>query len=503
MNTGENLPDSSHTQPGRSLDLAFCVCALAALLPIWTVKYLPMTDLPQHAAQIFMWSHINDPGLRLRDTYELNWFTPYLLGYATVGVLGWLMPLFVALKVVITLSVLGTPAALRHLLRTADANQWWSLLGFPAAFGFSFYWGFLNYLVAIPLGLLFLALVVRHGRSPSKRTSTLVATSALLLLVAHVLVLGICGLAACCIVIANTSSRRERMLRLLPLAAPVLLVGAWSVTTRARESQVSVPTVWNVGLFRIFELPALIFAVPDRQQAVAAFGLAVGLAVIAGGRVARQRWRWLPLVATLVVFLLAPHRGFGTYFLYQRFAVWVLLFGVLAIDADGKGLLRQKLFHVSLALLVVVWLMALAVRHQAVDVDARQFDGLLTKMEPNKRVLSLSFLRENERVIGAPFLHFPAWYQAEKGGVLGFSFAVFFPEIVRYRPGHAPRMTMHLEWEPQLFQWARDGDYDYFVVHAATDLGRVLFARANAPVTLELQAGRWWLYRKRVPGGRE
>ena len=60
----------------RLLSLAAC-CVLAAV-PFLSVQFAPITDLPQHLAQIrLLHETIADPD----GPYRIQWLTPYLLAY--------------------------------------------------------------------------------------------------------------------------------------------------------------------------------------------------------------------------------------------------------------------------------------------------------------------------------------------------------------------------------------------------------------------------------------
>ena len=154
---------------------AFIACSIAALVPLWTVKYLPMVDLPQHLAQVAIWMHIKDPAWGFGEQYGLNFMSPYLLGYVLIRVAAVFFDLDVAAKLVISVAVLGTPLALHRLLVRCGGDRWWSLVGFLLAFGFGFYWGFLNYILAVPLGLLLLAESHEFRRCPSAKNGAIVA----------------------------------------------------------------------------------------------------------------------------------------------------------------------------------------------------------------------------------------------------------------------------------------------------------------------------------------
>ena len=88
------------------------------------------------------------------DAYRVNWFTPYLLGYAVARGFAELVGVVAALKLVLSVAGLVTKyAAVRLLLRIVGAERWLALFAFPFFFMNAFYWGFLSFLAAVPVGL--------------------------------------------------------------------------------------------------------------------------------------------------------------------------------------------------------------------------------------------------------------------------------------------------------------------------------------------------------------
>jgi hypothetical protein len=74
-----------------SWGLLLIASALAAI-PVWLSTYPPMTDLPQHAAQVALLRNLHNPAFRFSGLFWINWFTPYLLSdlllYAITSVPG-------------------------------------------------------------------------------------------------------------------------------------------------------------------------------------------------------------------------------------------------------------------------------------------------------------------------------------------------------------------------------------------------------------------------------
>jgi len=235
---------------------AFAACSLAALGVLWIPKYLPLADLPQHAAQIAIWKHIDDPAFGFGDVYQLQYFTASVLGYGLARAFVEVCSVLAAMKLVLTLAVLGLPWSLWRLLDVTGGDRWWALSGFPLAFGFSFLWGFFNYIVALPLGILYLAFVIEYALAPSRRRAVVLAGFTTLLLGAHLIVFALCGLSAAVLIGLSARDFRSALVRLSPLAIGGFVALLWM--SRYRTSHVGVPDVFRYGMNRLEEAPALL-----------------------------------------------------------------------------------------------------------------------------------------------------------------------------------------------------------------------------------------------------
>ena len=101
-----------------------------------------------------------------------------------------------------------------------------------------------------------------------------------------------------------------------------------------------------------------------------------------------------------------------------------------------------------------------------------------------------------------PFIHLPAYVQAERGGWLSFHFAVWGASPVQYRspdePGAVvpPPVMTRWEWKPQVFDLKKQGAFfDWFLVRQGRSSDYIF----SADPTIERvdHQGSWWLYRRR------
>lgn len=484
--------------------LLLIAASLLATIPVWLASFPPMVDLPEHAAQIALLHNLHNPGFRFADLFWVNWFTPYLLGYILVYAFTPLLGIVTATKLVVAVAVAAVPVATALLARETGADRYWALLTIPAMYGFSYGWGFLNFLVAAPIGLLFLVMFMRHTRKPSLRGSAYVALFSILLFFSHALTYLLLGAIAGSYALLETGRLRKAATAVAPVSAAVPLAMLWYFRTMA-DSGTKDPVVWGLNWFstadphtwggrvsgffpRLLGLWSPLFCL--------LFGLAlVALPFLAGARLSRRLGVWAPLAVCVGVMLFGPTGGHSGWALSQRFAVFALPFFVIGLD---KSPVRRPVWRAATVFLLLAWitiLISITVRY---DAEAKGFKQILAAMQPNERVLSLMFVQHMKGSPAPVFVHYPAWYSATKQGVVDMNFAVFPVALVRYGPAvPSPNPTVS-EWHPDTFRWEewRGGTYRYFVVHAPVDLGYRLFGWAPCPVSLIAHSDNWWLYEK-------
>jgi hypothetical protein len=484
----------------RAFWIVFASCCVLSLFLIWGFRYLPMTDLPQHAAQLSILVHYNDLAYDFQRQFELNWTTPYLLSFA----LAWPfvgLGIVPALKVLISLAIIGFPASFLWLCGVLKRSPWWSLLGFPLAYNFSFYFGFLTFILTIPLALIQIGLTLRYVEQPSFKGGLRIAIIGVLLYPAHGLLFAMCLGLTCAMLALSSPTIKTAISRQLLMLPSVLFAVAWGRFAWKAGSSVHHADVWHITLDRLWDLPGLLLGYGKIDVLASAVGLLL-LAIpwLAGSRFSSQKVRWIPLLAVLVAYAFFPFKLRGVSFLNQRFAVFVLPFVLLATEVK-KPLVRPSLVRLIQGSAVACWLFLLCARFYGFDVEAKSFNTVMAHMPTAPKVRPLIFRPDSEFIPGGvPYLHFPVYIQAEKGGVTGFSFAIFYSTFAHYRPEFPSPMNYDEEWQPQRFSWANEHKkYDTYVVRAPINPAPMLFRGARTPIYLVAQQGWWWVYQSKQP----
>jgi hypothetical protein len=475
--------------------LAFSVCAVASAFPFLVTHRLPMTDLPQHAAQLTIWQHYHDACYGFDQQYELNWFTPYLIGYFIVRFFGLFLTLHAALKLTVFACILAIPLTMRMVTRRAGVDSWIALLGFPLAFGYSFHWGFLTTMVAVPIGIVFVCLAFDYAREQTVSRTIWLTMVATLLLLAHALIFVACMAAGAAVLVGHLRLPKRLALALIPFVLPSVILLLWQQHVSI-DARVQVPTLWDVNVFRVWRFFSyLLSGVTKNTEALMGISFFLGTALL-GLKPSRNLYRWAPAMVLCLLFFVVPMRLYSITFVYGRLAVLFAIFLVLGFEKRPM-LMRPLLARGALMALVLGWLFVLTVRSASFGTESQDFDRLIDQIPTNRKVLFLTYDRESEAVPGTPYLQWGAYYQVRKGGLISWSFANNFQMVVRYFPGVEMKTTKGLYLDPRRFKWGTtDSEYEFFVARANYDPGGELFRSTSEPVKLIAQIGMWWLYRR-------
>ena len=493
-----SLFESLNTALSLRNDRLFLAILLLSLAPLWIGSYLPMVDMPQHAAQITALREIWSGNPLFTQLFEINWFTPYLLGYMLLAAVDAVLPITVATQLLVSASVLAIPLLTARLLRAVGADERWKWLAIPCSFGFAFYWGFLSFLVAAPLALVFLIQTVRYASQPTLRSALGIALFANVLFFCHIIVLGFASLIA----FGYLAGRQYRnpkalVLQSLPYAAVLPLLVVWFVVTMRSESSVQDGyTIYGLVRERFTQLllqPAGHEILMPFLTPLITAGVLL-LPPLAGCSFSRKPERWLPLVLGFAVFMIAPSYVFTTAYFFQRLGVFLVPLWLMMWDSPrGEG---RRLDWAAIGI-VLLWSFTTIGRFAAFARETETFRDVVAHVPPGSRVASMPYENLSYLFATPVYLNFGAWYGATGRGIVDFNFADFISQLVRYRKDAGERITEQLAWEPLRFDWQAHGGarYDYFIVKARYDVAEAIFKDHRGAVELVTRSGWWWLYR--------
>ncbi len=197
--------------------------SVALALPCLAYRYLPMVDLPQHEAIVSILRHLHDRDYGFDSYYRWApagtlYIAPYLAGYA----LSHVMSIPAAMHVVVFCSVLAYPVGIILCLRALERPAYLGLLAIPFVYNQSFFWGFVNFNLAIGLSIIALSFLI-GGWSPRKA----VFFALLSFVIAATHVYGLVLLGSYMVIWLLLGERKAAVRRLVALIPTALTLVLW------------------------------------------------------------------------------------------------------------------------------------------------------------------------------------------------------------------------------------------------------------------------------------
>lgn len=492
-------------------EIGLALLVVASAIPIWLPQWLPLQDLPQHLAAIRVISDFSHVELQFAQFFELNFLqTQYVGYYGAVWLLSSVFEVDVANRIFLTIALAATPYSMRYLLAKLGRPPGLTLFVFPLLFNTFLLLGFLNFIAAIPLMLLGMGLAARLHHEYSRGAAIGLAITGLGCFLMHVIPFAFLAVAGGLLGVRDSIAATFK--RWLPLLPAGLLSVAWTLLSPAGGS--TTEAMGDGGRFlpwleALRDLPDWLTNLTPQthdERLLVYYGLIL-VATIALGVGVDQRdgsgeRRRYPLAQRVGV--LSPLALLG-YFALPISYDWIwpisprfaLLGLVLLIPAIPMP--RKWPAYVLGALLTVVSLSNfhhITEQFQAYSQEeVGDLQQALDEIPRGKRVAGLIFDRGSKHVRFSPFIHSVAYYQAQRGGAVMFTFADFPQSPFRFREdSRPPRVEPRWEWTPQKVDPREELDwYDYVLVRGGP--GRI--AQQQQSFSLQYEGARWSVWKRR------
>ncbi len=518
----------------RPLDALTVVVALVAVgytlgYPFFVTTYPPITDLPFHGAQTSILRHYFDPAWHFEEQFTLHPIeVPYVSMYALGVLFSMVMPIAWATKATAFVMLLLLPTGLAVLFHGMKKSPLLGLMGLGLAWGNLTHWGFLNFMGAIGLFAMAVGFTLLLVDRPSRSRSIGLALTLLAVFFTHIYrfpfaLLSVVGAA----VIVYPATRRLKPV-LLPLVPSIMVFAVWRLV---RQQDLAAETKIGFAPERVAEIPQHLFnvffakaGVEEAEIVSRMEGAFIVLLVVCTtmffwqDRHRRRTGRelfWgfavtlLPLVLAagyLVTYLTLPMRIGLWWYVYPREITTAVFIG-LAVMPDLPKQWWLKLPAVA-AIAFVTGEMGFFIARQwhAFDATTRDFVAVKEHIVRAPKLMYLVFDHTGSSKRNTPYIHLPAWVQAEKGGWLSFHFIGWNHSPIRYRlndPNVPPPTSDRWEWSPQRFRVEKHGTwFDEFLVRHRRSPAYLF--RSDPSVQLVANEGTWWLYRRdtKVPPAR-
>ena len=478
------------------------VCLIFISLPFLFVQFIPSTDLPQHLAQIRL----------LQDILKNPTQSEYVVGWAGANTLvsyvleiNWIIfPPILTGKMVVLEIAIAWIIGIFALARRRNCSPFSATLACVFVFNASVAWGFLNFLIGLPIFILwFLLIIDRKKPWPIITEIVLLMSISFLLFLAHTLWLLLAVIHFFVATLRQRPTLKEIGIRCTALTPVCVYSAFWFPQLSAIRATIGFDTAahWIVlPLERMnprWMLESLLGGIRGPAEALVLGGIAVwiGMSLITNRGKLRtlveKEFLFIGILLTLVVFC-APDKYMNTIYFASRWAPAAMIFFLLALPLPQ--IQKSVLAFYTILLLAIL---SLTTCWYWWRFEATENSGLsesLMKIRDNSRVLGLDFVQESEFICGRPFLQTFAYAQVLHGGKINFSFAEHYSELVSFTKVKRVRLwTPGLEWYPQRVSPSDINCFDYTLINGLDSVHN--FFTSFSMLTPVTTTGRWRLYR--------
>ena len=492
--------------------------AIALFIP----RLMPCVDYAQHVALADIARRLTDPSAPEQVTHQINYFTYNGLFHILVAKLGRVMPIEVAARSVVSLSMVVLAGAILALMRVLRRPPVYAALATPVLFSFAVGWGFVNYALGTALAFLTAVFVARSLTKPTVTSLLLTALFGWLCALTHVLaMLLLCVFAAALAPeVSYRSTRRipHAILRTVIALAPLLVGCLWCVAVYREQY------AWNPVMYKDATLEG---TSPPVWQKLAFFGawatgvhsdftdqglvaIAVIVLVVACVVGFRQRFRqrdrddaplFVPFVAMFAAYLVTPMVFIGTHLIFPRLTQAVVIAAILAAPrVTGVFSARIRTAALTVAVLSGV---NLVVHTSVYAAETNDASLVIDDLPPGRRVTAVVWGGDTFSFRHGTLVHYAAYYAARKHGDWAFSFARYLSVPVRFRPGGGPAWPLKgwefgaADYNPRC-KYARH--FDLVIIKAPRlydterDVRDLVFGRDANAVKLASHHGHYWAF---------
>ncbi len=527
MAGGPTHPGARITGPPPLMWLAW-LCAAGAIIyvvgaPFWAADYPMMTDFPFHASSASIFRHYVDAGWHFREQFVFQMFAvPFVSFYGLAAIFMLVLPPVAATKLAAATMLCLLPLGLMTLCWGLRKSPFLGLWGLVPVWGVLTHWGFIDYVGALGLYAMVIGLALRAVDRPSIRVQSALIAVLILLFFTHVYRFPF-ALAMMVVVGALMYKRSDGVVGLLaPGAVAIALFSVWWSTGPALL-ETDVQWVWPPEWSRMSEAPDNLFDIFIGDEDTFLFRrtgwlFAATAAVLFGVALARLRsWPktgWvLPahvvvlvaIVVSLALYLVLPSESGPSLFVYPR----EITAAAFLVPALLPNLPRKTWAHLGFVVWTGIAVAPLgelvAGAHREFSTSTVHFREIVGELPRAPKLLYLVYDHDGSRAKHSPYVHLPAYVQAERGGWLSFHFAQFGESPFRYRDESdpnaevPPKTPLRWEWSPQQFQLDQHGEFfDWFLVRRVGSPDSLFVSDPSIQRVAHFE--NWWLYHRRGGG---
>lgn len=452
--------------------LFYSLILLVSLVLMFIGNYLPMNDLPQHAAQVSTFNDLIKGESSWSEMVDYNWFTPYLTCYGLWFIFYQFFEIVTASKIIVTFTFILYVISFVSLRKSYKAEKIIDWVCIPSFFGFAYYYGFVTFLMSVPIGIFYFVIFRKFIENKIKKYNIYFIVLGFILFFTHILSFLFFTLLS--FVHLLEKERKFFYKYLVPFFIFTIPLIFYVLKSDDLDTQYTYgENKWGV-IFpqRILELFLNVWNLNSPVFYIYMFCTLVLLVIpfLMGYRLSKKIERYIPVIIFLICWFGLPLLYNNIYFIYNRFTLVFFGFYYLIFDYSNEKKYFSKYFLVFFNI-IFYFTVSYLVSKVALNVyyfskENESFTKFINEIPEGKKAASIPILNTSLVIESIyTYVHFPVWYQAERKGWVDYNFAWASPQIVRFKQDHTPPVGPGFEWDVGQFRDLKNcGYYDYLII---------------------------------------
>lgn len=413
--------------------------AVLSVFAIWPLQFPPLVDYPVHISLFQLSADVGRLESTCSAEMTTQWFTPYTLVYWVARwVVPWTSPDIFG-KILLSIYLALTPLSFLLLLQTLKRPAHYALFIPMMLINFNFSWGFLPFLIAIPMIFLAVSFAVRASDHPSTQMYCAFSIILIVLFFTHLFAWMIAVLlCAAVIVITGFRGYWQRFWLLIVMNMPAgLLLLLWRRNLIFSQSD-------QVFLSKQLQIPSPILKLRffsdyvisgdpgwnARYLFFATLGIAVMYLLFSTRLETGHPARFAIPVTAIVAYFLCPYSSLTAVWLFNRLAFFVAATCVLLLPAHVRF---HSVFDSLLIALSIALILHMSGLYYRFDAESRPAFECMEHVPNNLRLACLIPESRSQFTDHSVYDHIDQYHQIKYGGCVWNPFAMLAHMPIRYK----------------------------------------------------------------------
>jgi hypothetical protein len=405
-------------------------------LPVLLARFPPGADLANHFLEVSLMRNFDNAAMFPLGLYQRSYALANQLFYFIAYALSFAAPLVVAFRATVALGVVLTALGVARLARHLGKSMWTLCAIMPMVFGFSFYWGFASWNLAVGLFLGALPEADAFAQQPTWKGLARVLAIMLVLFATHEQAMILYAGASALFALGHLRPAKAFVVRGVPFLAGVAGSVAFHTLMEQKRQALAISAAKPLFLSlrdRLINLPDSLFGSTQAPRTLLGLYMATVVIFIANALARRQwrrsngsgssgflrEWRFELLAASfLVLHLFGPNSLNGANYLADRLQQLAWVVGIIAVAPRRLPRLLGALEALMIPLSLAASLPSFLISHEQYS----DLDTLLEHVRPGSAIAQLE-LDSSSETHAFSFMGGDAYMAARQGARSMNSFA--------------------------------------------------------------------------------